>query len=91
MQYYHRGTVVGRPTKGYVQGAKSYYLPGGGCIWIPESNYIGLDGKQMEGRGVIPDVIVPAPTLASLRVGRDLDVEAALQIMNEEKNKKIEP
>ncbi|MDB6128033.1 MAG: peptidase, partial [Verrucomicrobia bacterium] len=59
-------------------GAKFYALPGGGRIEIPEENYVGLDGKQLEGRGVTPDIAIPAATLADWRAGRDPDLAAAL-------------
>lgn len=82
MQYYNRGTVIGRQTKGYVQMSRQYNLPGGGIIFIPVIIYTGLDGMQIEGRGVTPDIIVPEPDLATVRSGRDPDIEAALKILN---------
>ncbi len=82
MQYYRRGIIMGRQTLGYVQMSMQYNLPGGGIIFIPEINYTGLDGVQLEGRGVTPDVIVPEPDLATAQAGRDPDIEAALKILN---------
>ena len=87
VQYYHRATVVGRPTGGSVLAGLIYNLPGGGKVQIPEQDYIGLDGLRIEGKGVTPDVAVQVPTLATIRDGRDLDIEAAMQIFNEKKLK----
>lgn len=85
LQHYKRATVIGRQTRGDVQGARSYFLSGGGLLSIPVRVYIGLDGVQIHRRGVTPDVVVPAPTLATIQAGRDLDIEAALQVLNEKK------
>jgi hypothetical protein len=41
-------------------------------------HYIGVDGERLEGRGVEPDVAVPAATLADWRAGRDPELAAAL-------------
>jgi carboxyl-terminal processing protease len=83
MQYYHRGIVIGRQTKGYVQMSKQYNLPGGGIIFIPVVIYTGLDGMQLEGRGVTPEIIVPESDLATARTGHDPDMEVALKILSE--------
>lgn len=85
IKHYNRGKLVGRHTRGDVLGSDSYSLPGGGLLTIPVLNFIGLDGMQIEGKGVSPDITVQEPTLSSLRAGRDLDLEAALKILEEEK------
>ena len=50
---------------------------------MPVTDYIGLDGKRLEGRGVTPDVGTPPPTLADLRTGRDPDLATALNLLHQ--------
>lgn len=78
VQHHHRGVVVGRQTAGAVMGARFYRLPGGGRLEVPVNDYLGADGRRLEGRGVTPDVVVGRAGLTDLRHGRDPDVEAAL-------------
>ncbi len=77
LQYHGRARLYGRKTGGAVIAARSFGLPDGGRIDVPVIDYIGLDGQRLEKRGVAPDVEVPH-SLAALRAGRDLDLEAAL-------------
>jgi carboxyl-terminal processing protease len=81
VQFHQRGTVVGRNTAGAVILSRMYGLPGGGRLQIPVQDYIGLDGKRLEGRGVVPDVEVPRATLAQLRALEDPDVAKAVEIL----------
>jgi carboxyl-terminal processing protease len=75
LQFHHRAKIVGQPTAGAVIYARNFGLPDGGSIQIPVTDYVGLDGQRLEGRGVKPDVLVPPPTLADLRSGRDVALE----------------
>ena len=83
LQQYKRATVIGQGTAGAVIVSRSYALPGGGRLQVPVSDYIGLDGHRLEGRGVTPDVASPVPTLAQLRAKIDPDIEVALQILQQ--------
>ncbi len=76
LQHHSRAVVVGRKTAGAVIAAMDYRLPDGGLLQVAISDYVGLDGKRLEGRGVTPDVTVPV-TLADLRRGYDAELEAA--------------
>ena len=78
LQNQKRATVVGRRSAGAVIVSRFYRLPGGGRLQVPIQDYVGVDGQRLEGRGVTPDVIVPAPTAADWRAGRDPELEAAL-------------
>ncbi len=80
LQHEKRAVVVGRPTAGAVIVARFYPLPGGGRLEIPVEDYVGRDGRRLEGVGVKPDRIV-ALRLADLRSGRDPDLEAALRML----------
>lgn len=78
LQHHHRALVVGRRTAGAVIYARSYRLPGDGSLQVPVIDYVGLDGQRLEGRGVTPDLAVPAPAFADLRAGRDPELAAAV-------------
>lgn len=82
LQHEGRATIVGRRTAGAVIVARDYALPGGGRLQIPIQDYRGLDGRRLEGRGVIPDIGVPMPALADLRTGRDPDLEMAVAALD---------
>jgi len=73
-----RATLIGRRTAGAVIVSRFYGLPGGGRMQIPIQDYIGVDGERLEGRGVEPEITVPAATLADWRAGRDPELAAAL-------------
>lgn len=83
LQYRQRATVVGRPTAGAVVLSRTYGLPGGGSLQIPVQDYRGLDGRRLEGHGVIPDLPLAVPKVADLRAGRDSDLTAALAILTD--------
>lgn len=78
LQYHGRATVIGRRTAGAVIVAHNYRLPGGGTLQVPVQDYRGLDGRRLEGRGVLPNITVARAGLADVREGRDLDLETAL-------------
>ncbi|MCW5549042.1 MAG: hypothetical protein KIT44_08770 [Opitutaceae bacterium] len=80
IQHEKRGLVIGRPTAGAVIVARFYDLPGGGRLGIPVEDYVGRDGRRLEGIGVKPDRIV-ALRLADLRAGRAPDLETALRML----------
>jgi carboxyl-terminal processing protease len=84
LQFHHRARVIGQKTAGAVLAAVKLSLPDGGEIMIPGMDYTGLDGKRLEGTGVIPDINVPEATVAEIREGKDRDIETALQILNGE-------
>lgn len=78
MKHSRRGIVIGRTTNGSVLGALSYPLPDGGSVQVPVEEIEMLDGKRLEGRGVVPDVEV-YPTLEQIRAGRDVAIDEAVR------------
>ncbi len=52
------GKVVGIPTSGSVIGTWEYDLLDGSSMRLPGSGWYKLDGTNMEGNGVVPDIIV---------------------------------
>lgn len=83
LQHHRRATVIGRPTAGAVIYSRSYRLPGGGRLQVPVVDYVGLDGARLEGRGVTPDRVVPAATVAERRAGFDPDLALALDVLRD--------
>ena len=81
LQYNRRATVVGQRTAGAVIVTFPHWLPGGGRLQVPYTDYVGLDGQRLEGRGVTPDQLTPV-TLAGLRSGIDSELAAALKVLH---------
>lgn len=83
LQHHKRATVVGRLTAGAVIASRHYSLPDGGRLQVPVTDYVSLDGRRLEGRGVTPDLAIPPHTREDLRFSRDPDLEAAIRTMRE--------
>lgn len=69
--------MIGRTTNGSALGALSYPLPDGGSVQVPVEDVEMLDGKRLEGRGVVPDIEV-YPTIEQIRSGRDMALDQAV-------------
>ncbi len=80
LQHRRRATIVGRRTAGAVIAARDYRLPDGGRLQLAIEDYLGLDGRRLEGEGVTPDVTVTL-RLEDLRRGRDAGLAAALDAL----------
>ncbi|MCB5247508.1 MAG: hypothetical protein LHW57_05740 [Candidatus Cloacimonetes bacterium] len=52
------GKVVGRPSSGSVIGTWQYNLLDGSSMRLPGSGWYKLDGTNMEGTGVEPDIVI---------------------------------
>jgi C-terminal processing protease CtpA/Prc len=58
LQYYHRATIVGTHTAGKVMGVEvEMPLADGGLLRVATLDVAGPDGRRLEGRGVMPDVV----------------------------------
>jgi carboxyl-terminal processing protease len=69
--------LVGDATCGCVVGVRAeYVLPDGGGVRISETGFVSARGARMEGHPIEPAIRI-APTLADLRAGRDVVLEAA--------------
>ena len=77
MQGIGRARVFGEPTPGWALPALMVRLPTGDVLIHAIADYTGPGGVRIEGRGVVPDMVVPL-TRAALRAGRDPALEAAL-------------
>ena len=80
LQEHGRATIVGRKTAGAVLATWYHGLPDGGELQLSRQDYVTPKGRRLENAGVAPDVKV-VRTVADVRAGRDVDVEAALRVL----------
>jgi hypothetical protein len=69
-------------TAGAVLASWFHGLAGGGELQLSRMDYVTPNGRRLESDGVEPDEKVTR-TLADLRAGRDVDLEAALRVWAE--------
>ncbi|MBW6514874.1 MAG: DPP IV N-terminal domain-containing protein [Candidatus Syntrophosphaera sp.] len=77
------GKVVGMPSSGSVIGTWQYDLLDGSSMRLPGSGWYRMDGSNMEGNGVVPDILVeisPEDQIA----GRDTQLLRAIQEIQKE-------
>ncbi len=83
LQEHGRATIVGRKTAGAVLASGYHGLPDGGELQLSRQDYVTPKGRRLENEGIEPDVKV-VRTVADVRAGRDVDVEAALRVLAKE-------
>ena len=81
MQAIGRARVFGERTAGQALPAMATRLPSGDVLMHVVADFVAPDGTRIEGRGVIPDELVPL-TRADLTAGRDAPLEAAIRWMD---------
>ena len=77
MQSLGRVRVFGQQTMGQALPALFSRLPNGDVLIHAYADFVTADGTRLEGRGVIPDQVVPLDR-AQLLTGRDRTLDAAL-------------
>jgi carboxyl-terminal processing protease len=77
MQSLGRARVFGQQTMGQALPALFSRLPNGDVLIHAYADFVTADGTRLEGRGVIPDQVVPLDR-AQLLTGRDGPLDAAL-------------
>jgi carboxyl-terminal processing protease len=80
--------IVGARTPGQVLGAANFKLAGDYRLRIPVTAWYMRDGEIIEGKGVVPDLLI-SPSLAELREGRDVQLEAAITAIGSESSFKV--
>ena len=75
------GTIVGEPSAGINGDPTVVLLPAGFRLQFSGLKDIGPGGGTIQGRGVIPDVVVH-PTLEGITAGRDEILDAALRLFD---------
>ena len=82
------GTLIGVPTLGFVIAVEGHALVDGGQI---RKTFVGIweisTGKQLEGRGAIPDIFVESPPDME-KAGRDMQLEKAIEFLADKVAKK---
>ena len=84
MQEGKRAVIVGERTAGAALSAISIVLPTGAVLFYPYANFKTPKGNLVEGIGVIPNFPV-ALDRKSLLEGRDVQLETALKVIEENK------
>lgn len=86
------GKIVGMPTPGAVIGTQDVSLVDGSRLRITLQGFHNLDGKNQEGRGCVPDVIVEM-TPEDIIKGNDPQLQKAIEILKAEiaPKPKVEP
>jgi C-terminal processing protease CtpA/Prc len=87
IKQYKLATIIGQPTAGTNGIANYFTLPGDYLVSFTGMKAIKLDGSQLFGIGILPDVYVNK-TIKGVKVGRDEFLEKAIDIINRT-NKKI--
>lgn len=77
MQDMKRARIFGSQTAGAALPSVIEILPNGDFFQYAVANYVSASGLELEGRGVVPDVVV-THTAEALRQGSDRPLEAAL-------------
>ncbi len=77
LQNLKRARIFGTPSAGAALPSLIELLPNGDLFQFAVANYVSEDGKELEGRGVQPDVLAPH-TRAALDAQKDRALEAAL-------------
>lgn len=72
-----RAIIVGQTSRGAVTGTRPIELADGGLLRVGTIVMTTPGGKQLEGVGVTPDIVVPDDWQA-VREGRDLTLEAGV-------------
>jgi carboxyl-terminal processing protease len=81
MQQSKIAKVVGTRSSGRVMLSGRFPLPNGGGLQIAVGSVrVGRDNVEVEGHGVLPDVVVPL-TRMDVLAGRDTQLEAAVSIL----------
>jgi carboxyl-terminal processing protease len=77
MQAIGRARVFGELSAGQALPALASKLPNGDVLMHAIADYLVADGTRIEGRGVVPDEVVPL-TVEALSAGRDAALQAAV-------------
>jgi len=79
IKYYNLATIVGQPTAGANGNINSFSLLGGYEISFTGMKVVKLNGHQLHGIGILPDIYVEK-TIEGIRNGKDEFLEKAIEI-----------
>lgn len=78
---YKRARLVGNTTQGGFHLDNEIDLPSGGKLIMTVGLYVTPKGDLLPVRGIEPNDPVEIPDLATVRAGRDIYIEAAVQVL----------
>ncbi|MBN1685907.1 MAG: PDZ domain-containing protein, partial [Spirochaetales bacterium] len=78
---YKRARLVGNATQGGFHLDNEIDLPSGGKLVMTVGLYVTPKGDLLPVRGIEPNDPVEIPDLATVRAGRDIYIEAAVQVL----------
>jgi carboxyl-terminal processing protease len=78
-QRYAIGQTIGSKTAGAVVAGRPFLMKDGSLLYLAVVN-VSIDGERLEGKGVMPDVFVPAPSPYSQ--GADPQKQKAIEIVS---------
>jgi len=76
-----RGTLIGRTTFGKGSVQASYTLSDGSAVRVSIARWYTPKGHQIDGKGLTPDIVVPADAEGSAEAAHDAVLERALQFI----------
>lgn len=76
-----RGPVIGQKTGGALLTTVFWPLAGGGKLWLTVYDYHSPKGTRVEGRGVLPDIVIPPPAGTGGPSDADPAVNAAIEAL----------
>ena len=81
LREYGRARIVGETTRGGSQIARILELPTGALLHLVVAAYVTPKGVELRSEGVVPDVELELPDLATIRAGQDPFLDRAVEII----------
>jgi carboxyl-terminal processing protease len=81
LRQYKRAGILGETTEGSFEIFNEVALPSGGVLDVAVARYMSAQGELLPLTGLTPDVKVDPPDLATLRAGRDVVIEKAVDTL----------
>ena len=79
LREYRRAQFVGNQSSGGFEVGSPVDLPSGALLHVAVGRYLSPRGQLLPQEGIVPDVEVEFPELTTIRAGRDVYVEEAVQ------------
>jgi len=77
------GKVIGMPTSGSVIGTSHHFFMDGSSMRMPLNGWYRDDGTNMEGNGVMPDILIE-PTPTQIINDEDIQLKKAVEVLLEQ-------
>jgi carboxyl-terminal processing protease len=90
LQDAERARVFGDTTAGQALPATMYRLPNHDVLMYAVANFVTKKGTRLDGRGVVPDEVIPLRR-ADLLAGRDLALQGALRWVRSDRTRASTP